>query len=104
MINIKFRKQKKNHNILKHNTMKKRIILATIAVAIIAGVSIFAACTKEENKRNVVHSNSKSADATDNPYDFMGQWHNEALTGLYNQYNTLFVSDENAYAYLKQFH
>ncbi|MBO7542218.1 MAG: hypothetical protein J6T33_11235 [Bacteroidales bacterium] len=83
--------------------MKKRIILATIAVAIIAGVSIFAACTKEENKRNVVHSNSKSADATDNPYDFMGQWHNEALTGLYNQYNTLFVSDENAYAYLKQF-
>ena len=41
-----------NNNTLKHNTMKKRIILATIAVAIIAGVSIFAACTKEENKEN----------------------------------------------------
>ena len=52
MINIKFRKQKKNHNTLKHNTMKKSIILATIAVAIIAGVSIFAACTKEENKES----------------------------------------------------
>lgn len=30
--------------------MKKRTIIATIAVALIAGVSIFAACTKEENK------------------------------------------------------
>ena len=50
MINTNVSKQYKNT--LKHNTMKKRIILATIAVAIIAGVSIFAACTKEENKES----------------------------------------------------
>ena len=33
-------------------TMKKRTIIATLAVALIAGVSIFAACTKEENKES----------------------------------------------------
>ena len=79
--------------------MKNRTFIATIAVAIIAGVSIFVACKIVKTTNTIF----KSADASDNPYDFMGQWHNEALTGLYNQYNTLFVSDSAAYAYLNQF-
>lgn len=104
MINTNVSKQYKNT--LKHNTMKKRIILATLAVALIAGVSIFAACTKEENKNNEYHrhfNGTKAATYTENPYDFMGQWHNEALTGLYNQYNTLFVPDSIIYNYVTQF-
>ena len=41
--------------------MTKRTIFATIAVAFVAGASIFAACTKEEKneKQNIV-SNAKS--------------------------------------------
>ena len=50
MINTNVSKQ--YNNTLKHNIMKKRIILATIAVALIAGAAIFAACTKEDNKEN----------------------------------------------------
>ena len=47
------------YNSLKFITMKKRTIIATIAVALIAGVSIFAACTKEDNKENKVIATEK---------------------------------------------
>lgn len=37
--------------------MKARTIFAAVAVAIMAGVSIFAACSKEENKGSIFSTN-----------------------------------------------
>ena len=47
--------------------MKKRTFIATIAVAIIAGVSIFVACTKEE-KNNISHVFTNKNLPTSIPY------------------------------------
>ncbi len=60
MKTAKHNKNKDNtFNNLIHNTMKKRTIIATIAVALIAGVSIFAACTKEDSKENKIIATEK---------------------------------------------
>ncbi|MBQ6725097.1 MAG: hypothetical protein IJQ89_00820 [Bacteroidales bacterium] len=69
--------------------MKKRTFIATIAVAIIAGVSIFVACTKEENANRNFLTKSISDHLTptpefpDNPYDSVGVRHNQLIAPAY---------------------
>lgn len=66
---------------------RTKTILAIIAVAIIAGVSIFVACTKENSSLFITKSISDHLTPTpefpDNLYDTVGAWHNMLLMPSY---------------------
>lgn len=73
--------QNNTFNILIRNTMKTRTIIATIAVAIIAGVSIFAACTKEEKKEKVINGSTSKLSYV-SALETAGQEHNRLLYNI----------------------
>ncbi len=70
--------------------MTKRTIFATIAVALIAGVSIFVACTKEENKSNTVNIQVFQKTETD---QFVGY-----LDNAYFAVKTIYRLADSAYS------
>ena len=64
-----------------HSTMKKRVILATIAAMLIAGASIFASCSKEGEKNNTIILNANKTSYISN-LEIAGQEHNRLLYNL----------------------
>ncbi len=62
--------------------MKKRTFIATIAVAIIAGVSIFMACTKEEISVSASSNKPDNKLSYESELEAAGQMHNNILYAL----------------------
>ncbi len=69
--------------------MKKRTFIATIAVALIAGVSIFVACTKEDNRNGYAKSDTDPM-SEDECFSIGNQLENAySVTNMQKAYDTL---------------
>lgn len=92
-----YKNQYNTFNNLIHNAMKARTIFAAIAVAIMAGVSIFAACSKDENGSR--YTKSETDPITEEGCFYLGNQLENAysVTNMQKAYDTLRANGMNDY-------
>lgn len=80
-----------------NTTMKKRTIIATIAVALIAGVSVFVACSKEDNRNG--YTKLDTDPISEEGCFYLGNQLENAysVTNMQKAYDTLLANGMNDY-------